>query len=396
MALEGVHPDASSAVSCMADGRTLRDCRALVRVLFPLSRHHANATHSVRGRVDLRLWQHPSVFGRALLLPQSFRSGQRTPHSHDTPRAVWRCNLVSDARAFSDHRDVCRPRRHRGHAGLSRRGQGRTRGASRRLPDHPGPNLVDVAIPGVQLSLRGRLPAPASFRSGEPVRLGPRRHRGRRALLVARRRPRRGFYGGVVAGQRPIPHGLLRAALSLAESAAIRWFQYVCRNRIAGRRRRERLDGLRHRAARPAHQHVGRGALARDRGPPAADRRRAAQRPHGGVGRALARAARRPLVPGLGRRRVLQPRQRLRHARPRGADGRHQRRAARAVADRRAARDHARPVALPRRRAARRDRRVAVGRRQRVCLAEAADAAARGLSPRPSARSPRWSPTGTA
>ena len=96
------------------------------------------------------------------------------------------------------------------------------------------------------------------------------------------------------------------------------------------------------------------------------------------VGRALARAARRPLVPGLGRRGVLQPRQRLRHARARGADGRHERRAAGAVAHRRGAGDHAWAVALPRRRPARRDRRVAVGRRQRLRLAEAAHAPARG------------------
>ena len=101
----------------------------------------------------------------------------------------------------------------------------------------------------------------------------------------------------------------------------------------------------------------------------------------------------RPVVPGLGRRRDLQRRRRLRDEGPRRADDRHQRRPARAR-PRRAARAAALAVVLPRRRGAAAARRQPLGRRQRRRLAAAASPSCRSRR-RPSARSRRWRPTAT-
>ena len=109
--------------------------------------------------------------------------------------------------------------------------------------------------------------------------------------------------------------------------------------------------------------------------------------------RALAGAARRPVVPGLGRRRGLEPRRGLRHARARGADGRHERRAA-GARPRRGARAAARAVVLPRRRASG----SCSAARCRTAAASSRGCAASRSSPRPtrpSARSRRWRPTPT-
>ena len=85
--------------------------------------------------------------------------------------------------------------------------------------------------------------------------------------------------------------------------------EYVQR-RLLGDAAAEHLDGLGHRAARPAHAATGTGAR-RELGVEDRCRRSTTRRAAGlrrRVGRALAGAARRPVVPGLGRRRVLEPR----------------------------------------------------------------------------------------
>ena len=145
-----------------------------------------------------------------------------------------------------------------------------------------------------------------------------------------------------------------------------------------GRRGGEHLDGLGHRAARPAHLHVGRGADARDRGAAAADRRHPrsgltnewAERWPGlrevpwfpawgdgacsNLGSGCGTLERAALMVGTsGALRVLWRTEEV----PGG---------------------HARPVALPGRRPARRGRRVAVGRRQRLRLAAPPHPPARG------------------